>query len=58
MDVERGNRSVFSTQPFEDERSSVCPRREVKDQQQVALLKQKPYALAAHDLIASYARNP
>ena len=55
IDVETGNWSVFSTQPFEDRRLSVRPRREVKDQKQVESLKQKAYALATHDLVNNYA---
>jgi hypothetical protein len=54
IDVPTGNWSVFTTQPLEDKRWSVRPRREVKDQQQVELLKQRAYEIAARDLTVAY----
>jgi hypothetical protein len=57
VDVPSGNWSVLSTQPLEDKRLSVRPRREVKDQQQVESLKQQAYALAARDLIVAYSAS-
>jgi hypothetical protein len=54
IDVPTGNWSVFTTQPLEDKRWSVRPRREVKDQQQVELLKQRAYEMAARDLTVAY----
>lgn len=58
IDVPTGNWSVFSAQPLEDNRFSVRPRREIKDQQQVESLKQKAYTLAARDLIGHFAGHP
>jgi hypothetical protein len=55
IDVPSGNWSVFSAQPLEDNRFSVRPRREIKDQLQVESLKQKAYELAARDLVNAYA---
>jgi hypothetical protein len=55
IDVPSGNWSVFSAQPLEDDRFSVRPRREIKDQLQVESLKQKAYELAARDLVNAYA---
>jgi len=57
IDVPTGNWSVFTTQPLEDKRWSVRPRREVKDQQQVESLKQRAYEMAVRDLTVAYSAS-
>jgi hypothetical protein len=52
IDVRSGNWSVLSPNAFEDARISTSPRRGVKDQQQVELLKIKAYEASVKDLVA------
>jgi len=54
VDVATGCWSVFGAEPLESRSWSVKPRREVADQKQVEVIKQKAYELAARDLINAY----
>jgi hypothetical protein len=54
IDVRSGNWSVLSPKAFDDSRISTSPRRGVKDQKQVELLKGKAYEASVKDLVRRY----
>jgi len=57
IDVGTGDWAIFTIRPFEDERLSRSPRREVVDQKQVERLKQKAYEAGATELVRLYSAS-
>jgi hypothetical protein len=57
VDVKSGQWEMFTPDSLDDESASAHYTRESSDQEQVALLKDKAYKIAAEDIVKRYARS-
>ncbi len=57
IDVRSGQWEMFAPDSLDDESASARYTREASDQEQVALLKDEAYKVAAEDLVKRYARS-